>query len=141
MIPLSGWNRITRKALNFAATLSEDVYGVHVRNEEHSNDPEIQSRWEKLVEAPAREAGVRVPKLKILPCPYRNLFGSFIAFIDRFEKQHPRRRIAVILPNLVEFRWYHYFLHNQRGLLLSAALLVRKDPRIIVITVPWYLSS
>lgn len=141
LIPLSGWNRITRKAVNFAVTLSEEVYGVHVRNEEHSNDPEIRSRWEKLVEGPAKDAGVTIPKLMILPCPYRTLFGSFINFVDQLEKENPGRQIAVIIPNLVEFRWYHYFLHNQRGVLLNAALLVRKDPRIIVITVPWYLSS
>jgi len=141
LVPLSGWNRITRKALNFAVTLSDEVYGVHVRNEEHSNDPEIRARWVALVEKPAQTAGVPTPKLIILPCPYRTLFGSFIEFVGSLENEHPGRRIAVIIPNLVEFRWYHYFLHNQRGVLLNAALLVRKDPRIVVITVPWYLSA
>ena len=84
LIPLSGWNRITRKAVYFAVSLSTDVYGVHVRSEEHSNDPQIRERWAKLVEVPAKAANVTVPKLVILPCPFRNLFGSFIDFVDQF---------------------------------------------------------
>jgi len=33
------------------------------------------------------------------------------------------RTIAVVIPQLMERRWYYYFLHNQRLQLLAAQLL------------------
>ena len=46
-----------------------------------------------------------------------------------------------MIPELVSRRWYHYFLHNQRGKLLAALLLVKGDRRIVIINVPWYLDA
>jgi hypothetical protein len=40
---------------------------------------------------------------------------------------------------LVEPRWDHYFLHNQRTELLSGLLLLKGDRRIVIVNVPWYL--
>jgi hypothetical protein len=47
----------------------------------------------------------------------------------------------VIIPNLFARRWYHYFLHNQRGDLLMARLLLGGEQRIVIVQVPWYLAS
>jgi hypothetical protein len=55
--------------------------------------------------------------------------------------QHPDRQIAVLIPELVEFRWYHYFLHNHRAQWLKALLLFNGGQRVMVINVPWYLSD
>jgi len=57
------------------------------------------------------------------------------------EHQHTDRMVAVVIPNLVERHWYHYFLHNQRGELLAALLLVKGDRRIVIVNVPWYLNE
>jgi hypothetical protein len=54
--------------------------------------------------------------------------------------ENPSRQIAVIIPELVERRWYHHLLHNQRASVLKALLLLRGDQRVVVINVPWYLS-
>jgi len=62
-------------------------------------------------------------------------------YVLDLERKNPDREIAVLIPELVERRWYHYFLHNQRGEWLKALLLLKGDQRIIVINVPWYLSS
>jgi hypothetical protein len=56
-------------------------------------------------------------------------------------EQNPGREIAVIIPELVERRWYHNFLHNQRAVWLKAALVRKGTPRIAIINVPWYLST
>jgi len=46
-----------------------------------------------------------------------------------------------VIPNLAEFRWYQALLHNQRAVLLNAALYLRRDPKIILVTVPWFLDA
>ena len=57
------------------------------------------------------------------------------------EQQNPDRQIAVVLPSLVEYRWYHYFLHNQRAEVLKTWLTVRGSKRIVVVNVPSYLKE
>jgi hypothetical protein len=47
----------------------------------------------------------------------------------------------VIIPELVESKWYEYLLHNQRATGLKAALLLRGDQRVVVINVPWYVKE
>jgi hypothetical protein len=37
----------------------------------------------------------------------------------------------------VERHWYHYFLHNQRGELLTHLLLIRGGRLIVFVRVPW----
>ena len=49
-------------------------------------------------------------------------------FLDLSAK-NPDREIAVIVPELVEHKWYHYALHNQRAQGLKA-LLLRGNQRI-----------
>jgi len=140
IVPIKGWNKITRKALRFAMEMSDTIYAVNVKNDEKESDS-LTPIWKMYVEDPATKSGVPAPKLVTLPSPYRKLFGSMLEFIDALEKQHPNRRIAVVVPNLAEFKWYHYFLHNQRAVLLSAVLFLRRDQKIVLVTVPWYLDT
>jgi hypothetical protein len=56
------------------------------------------------------------------------------------KRRYPDRQIAVLIPELVAYRWYHHLLHNKRAGILKA-LLLRGDEDIIVINVPWYLSA
>ncbi len=140
IVPVKGWSKIARKALRFSMTMSSDVYCVHVENEDGDPNP-IESQWEKYVLAPAKAAGVKPPQLVRLPNPYRRLFGSLLDFIDRLKVENPNRKIAVIVPDLVEKKWYHYFLHNQRAVLLRASIQLHGDPQVMIITVPWYLET
>jgi hypothetical protein len=49
--------------------------------------------------------------------------------------------VAVLVPELVERRWLYYLLHSQRATALKLILYHKGDRRIIVINVPWYLTS
>jgi hypothetical protein len=60
-------------------------------------------------------------------------------YLFELERSHPERQIAVLVPNLVERRWYQRFLHNQRGELLTAMLLLKGNDRIAVVNIPWHL--
>jgi hypothetical protein len=57
------------------------------------------------------------------------------------ERKHPDDPIAVLVPELVEWRWYYYFLHNQRAAVLKVLLYAKGTGRIIVISVPSCMRS
>jgi amino acid transporter len=138
IVPVYRWGKATRKALQFATEISPDVYAVHVQRDNLKNLIN-QEEWARYVKTPAESSGKNPPALILLPSPYRLLFSSVFQFIDELEKQNPNRQVAVILPSLVQTKWYQAFLHNHRAVLLNAALYLRKDPRLVWITVPWFL--
>ena len=49
--------------------------------------------------------------------------------------------IAVLLPELVEHHWLHYFLHNQRPEMIAIRLMRTGKERIMIVNVPWYLPD
>jgi hypothetical protein len=132
LVPVDRWNAATEKALQFALTLSPDVQAVHVTCDADEN----KSPWE---ENPP--PGTRVPKLVTLPSPYRLVVHPILDYVLKVEKENPERLIAVVIASMVERHWYHYFMHNQRGQMLTALLLLRGDERINIVNVPWYLKA
>jgi amino acid transporter len=139
VMPFDYWTRISEKALRFAVTISPDVIAVHVDSSEEPS--RLKDEWPRLVEEPARRAGMPLPKLAVIQSPYRFVIGPLLQFILDAERGNPGRPIAVVLPNLVESHWYHRFLHNQRAELLTALLLIRAEQRIVIINVPWYFEE
>jgi len=137
ILPIQRWNSITAKALRFSINVSPEVVAVHIECEESED---VRRKWEKHVAAPARAAGWHEPRLDLVPSPYRFVVGPIVDYIIAAEIQNPKRTLAVVIPELVESRWYHYLLHNQRASLLKALLLVKGDRRIVVMNVPWYLK-
>jgi hypothetical protein len=75
----------------------------------------------------------------VLPSPYRYVILPILEYIARVEAVQSDRQIVVLIPELVEPHWYHYPLHNQRAELLRALLVLKRNERISVMTVPWYL--
>jgi hypothetical protein len=138
IVPIDRWNAATQKTLMFAMALSPDVQAVHVTCGE---DDSIAAEWQSAVEQPAREAGTPAPRLIILSSPYRLVLQPVVDHVLRIEKENPNRTIAVAISTMVERHWYHYFLHNQRGEVLTAMLLLGGDRRINIINVPWYLKA
>jgi amino acid transporter len=138
IVPVESWTSVSQKAVRFALSISAEVQVVHVKVE--GADSFVRD-WHEEVERPARERNLPVPKLVVLRSPYRFVIHPILEHVLGVEFQHPNRMIAVVIPNLVERRWYHYLLNNQRGELLSALLLVKGDRRIVIVNVPWYLTT
>ncbi|MGA7572662.1 MAG: APC family permease [Terriglobales bacterium] len=132
IVPVDRWNAATEKAVRFAMTLSPDVQAVHVTCEADENRPS----W--LADTPAEG---RMPKLVTLDSPYRLVIHPIVDYVLKVEKENEGRTVAVVIATMVERHWYHYFLHNQRGEILTALLLVGGDERINIINVPWYLKA
>jgi hypothetical protein len=140
ILPMSAWNKMSQKGLRFALKLSPDIYVVQIRTGSRTED-DLTRRWPDYVEAPARAAHLPVPRLVEVNSPYRYVFNPLLDYILRVKGEHPDRQIAVLIPELVARHWYEHLLHNKRAALLKALLLVRGDEDIVVINVPWYLST
>jgi amino acid transporter len=139
VVPILAWNKVSEKAMRFALTLSLDVEVVHVQTE--GVPDEIRKEWSRLVEDPVEKRGLPLPKLKVIHSPFRFVVNPIVDYVLDLEKKCPDRQIAVIVPELVEHHWYQFVLHNQRPKWLKALLLLKGNQRIVLITVPWYLTK
>jgi len=139
VVPLVRWSRIAKKALRFALNISPDVLAVNVGSGDEAGN--LQREWTRLVQAPAKQAGFPPPPLVLLESPYRFVLGPIVDYVLKLERDHPDRQVAVLIPELMETRWHHYLIHNQRAEWLKAMLLFKGTQRIVVINVPWYLQS
>jgi amino acid transporter len=137
VITIDRWSNITRQGIEFAARLSPTVVALHVEPSEHSEL--LKDDWEQYVVQPFRAEGREPPELHILPSPYRFVIIPVVQFVLDLSKKNPGRNIVVVIPELVEDRWYEYFLHNQRGRLLEWVLLARGNERIHTVSAPWYV--
>jgi len=139
VVPIDRWSRICKQALEFATRLSPEIIALHVEPGEHSEL--LHEDWERYVERPFREIGAEPPKFEVLPSPYRFIIVPLVQYILDLSEKHPDRRIVVVIPELVEDRWYEYFLHNQRGRLLEWTLLVRGNERIFTVSAPYHIAE
>lgn len=139
LIPVDRWSVVSEKALRFAWGLSREIRVLHVECGEETES--LCKNWERLVETPARQADLSVPELVLLKSPFRFVVKPIVAYALKVEKENPQGHVAVIVPELVEARWYYLFLHNNRSSLLKALLLFEGSQRISIINVPWHLKS
>jgi len=139
VVPVDHWSSICKQAIEFASRLSPEIIAIHVESGEHSWL--LGEEWERYVEQPFRAAGAVPPKLTTLPSPYRFIIVPLVQYILALSEKHPNRHIVVVIPELVEDRWYEYFLHNQRARLLEWTLLVRGNQRIFTVSAPSYISE
>ena len=140
LLPIRGWSAITRKALRFALTISQDIYTLHIAGDEQAMVA-LEEGWERLVRKPAKTAGLPAPKLIIVYSPFRQMYKPLIEVVSDLKKAHADRDIAVIIPELIGTRWYHYVLHNQTAAVMVAYLRLSGFRKVVVINVPWYLSD
>ena len=139
VIAIDRWSNISRQGIEFAARLSPEVIALHVEPNEHSEL--LQDDWEQYVVGPFRAVGKQPPELHILPSPYRFVIIPVVQFVLDLAKKNPERSIVVVIPELVEDRWYEYFLHNQRGRMMEWVLLARGNERIFTVSAPWYIRK
>lgn len=128
LIPIGGVNRAVVRAVDYARSRGGDIRAVLVDvDKEESALAEIQwAQW-----------GCGVP-LIVLPSPYRSVLGSLLDYIEELRQKDPECWITVVLPEILPARWWQNILHNQRALMLKAALLF-KD-RVVLTDVPFHLT-
>jgi amino acid transporter len=128
VMPIGSVNRPVIIALDYLRQRAQDIRAVHV-----DVDPEetakIKEDWEKW--------GAGIP-LVILPSPYRSFLEPLLDYIEQVRQESPSGWVTVALAEVLPSRWWENLLHNQRALLIKAALLFKF--RIIVTDVPYHLG-
>jgi len=139
VVPLQRLDRLVKKALWFSFSLSSDIRAVQILSDDLKIE-DLTPCWDEMVGKPSSAAGYNPPKLVVIQSAYREYFGPFLGYIKDLGSAHPGRMIAVIVPELVEKRWYHAFIPN-RAILLKNLLRLAGGPRIVIINTPWYLHE
>jgi hypothetical protein len=139
VVPVDHWSKIAKRALTFALTISTDVVALHIDSGERTIY--LQQEWYGFVEQPVLQLGMAPPKLVVLPSPYRFVITPIVDYILDLAQRNPSRQIAVVIPEIVERRWYYQMLHNQRGTALKSMLYFKGNGRILVVNVPWYIEG
>jgi amino acid transporter len=140
VVPLRRWDAISLKAMRFASGFAERVIAVQVLAGD-AGEEELSQRWPTLALEPARNLGFRSPELEVLRSPYRQLLEPLLNYVLTLGKENPERQIAVVIPELVEPRWYQYLLHSHTAALLKTLLRLRGGPQIVIVSTPWYLKD
>jgi amino acid transporter len=139
VIPLKRLDGVGRKALRLALRLSPEVQAVQVLSDAIKTE-DLEAEWKKTVANPAQEAGYAPPKLVIVTSVYREFYGPLLDYLGKLARENPGRPIGVMVPELVEKRWYH-FLFRHRATFLKGLLLMKGGPQIFIINTPWYIEK
>ena len=73
----------------------------------------------------------------LIRSPYRQFFGRLLTWLHELTLMKPDRQIIVIIPELVQRRWYQ-FIVSHRAMRLKAQLLLKGGPHVSVMSTPWY---
>jgi len=128
VIPISSVNRGVLRALDYARSHSTDVRAVLV---------DIDKEDTALTEIKWAQWGCGV-HLVVLPSPYRSVLRSLLDYIEELLQKDPNSWVTVVIPEILPARWWQNILHNQRALMLKAALLFKE--RVILTDVPFHLE-
>jgi amino acid transporter len=129
LVPIGGVHRAVVEAMLYATTIGDEVRAVYVDLDPTATE-QVRKEWERW--------GQGVP-LVVLDSPYRSLMEPLLDYIERVDAERPDDFVTVVLPEFVPARWWHHLLHNQRALLIKAALLFK--PNTVVTSVPFHLDA
>jgi len=129
VVPVSGMHRAVVRALQYAQSLGADVRAVYVEADPAATE-KIRADWETWGGA---------TELVVCRSPYRSLVEPLLDYLEEIDGEHPDGFVTVVLPEFVPSRWWHHLLHNQRALLIKAALLFK--PNTVVVSVPYHLRG
>ncbi|MFB1482033.1 APC family permease [Corallococcus sp. RDP092CA] len=140
VVPVDRWSHASETALRFALELSDDVRAVHICSGD-VDEAALDSQWQHFVQGPLLEAGRSPPPLVHVGSPYRALVWPLMDYLDALLADVPGGTVAIVMPELLERRWYRSMLYGRRSELLRSALLLSGERRLVVVSVPWYMRT
>ncbi|GAW31087.1 APC family permease [Carboxydocella sp. JDF658] len=130
IIPVSTFTKAVINTVQYARSISPHIIAVTVNTNEH-NLEKLQQKWQCF------ESDI---PLVILDSPYRSITQPLVEYLEKLEQEAgPDEIITVLLPEFIPRKWWHFFLHNQTGLILKASLTLKKD--VVIGSVPFHLSK
>jgi amino acid transporter len=140
VVPIRRWESVSLKALRVAASLSPRVFVVQVLTRDREVD-DLRPRWQELAVRPSERLGLHAPELVVKESEYRRVLEPLVETVRELVARHPDRLVAVVLPELVEARWYHALLHAHTLALLARRLRTEGGPQVLIVSTPWYLRD
>ena len=128
VMPIGSVNRAVVIAMDYVRQRAPDFRVVHV-DVDPGETEKVKEDWEKW--------GAGLP-LVILPSPYRSFLEPLLDYIEKVREENPGGWVTVALAEVLPARWWENLLHNQRALLIKAAVLFKF--RVIVTDVPYHLG-
>ena len=139
VVTMQRWTRISQQALRAAMAMSHEIKVVYV-SQEHQR-AEFCDKWGEYVDEPARKANLPIPELVQLESPYRLVVTPIVDYVKKLADENRNRQIIVVVPELVERRWFQWLLHTQRAEILKGRLLLEGNDCISVLNMPWHQKS
>ncbi|WP_184924387.1 APC family permease [Kitasatospora gansuensis] len=130
IVLVSKLHKPTLRALGYAQAFKPDTLEALTVEVEKESTAELRAQWD--------EFDVQVP-LKVLDSPFREITKPVVGYVRSVRRGSPRDVVAVFIPEYVVGHWWENLLHNQSALWLKSRLLF--TPGVMVISVPWQLSS
>ncbi|MET7617960.1 APC family permease [Streptomyces sp. NPDC005408] len=130
IVLVSTIHKPTLRALAYARAFRPDHLEALTVAVDRDASTALQQQWERYE--------IPVP-LTVLDSPYREITGSVVGYVRSIRRDSPRDVVAVFIPEYVVGHWWENVLHNQSALWLKSRLLF--TPGVMVISVPWQLSS
>lgn len=140
VVPLKRLDKVGRRALRFALTISRDITAVQLLAADE-NHFDMSTDWTALIETPCQRAGLPPPKLVVLRSSFREVIDPLVRHVHRMAMVSKGRSLVVVVPQLIERHWYHMVFRNHSATLLKARLLLEGVPGVVVANVPWYLGE
>ena len=126
IVPVVSVSRLSQFALQTAFRLGGEVVPIAVGIDADATQ-ELHAQWGRW------QPGV---ELRILPSPHRTLVTPMVGYVQH--QLEAGRQVTVLLAEVEPRRRRYQLLHNQRGLVLAAALRSRTDA--VVAIAPYRLT-
>jgi hypothetical protein len=127
IVPVAHLDRVTGRALAYAASLGPPVLALHVSptEEESHRFREYWAAW-----------GDHVP-LELIESPYRAVIPPVVAYIEAVHAEQPDLTLTVIVPDLAVPHWWQRPLHENEPFRLRHALAPLS--KVVVTSVPLHV--
>ncbi|MEV8566159.1 APC family permease [Streptomyces sp. NPDC051322] len=130
LVLVSKLHKPTVRALAYARACRPDVLEALTVAVERDEADSLKQQW--------ADSDLALP-LKVLDSPYREITRPVLEYVRGIARSNPNDVISVFIPEYVVGHWWENLLHNQTALWLKSRLLF--TPGVMVISVPWQLSS
>ena len=123
----------TIEALQLARNLSDDITPVYVSADE-KKIAKIKGQWKGLAFQ---------EKLLILRPVYNSFITPIVKILHKNDLRDPEKGYSVvIIPEVINTKWWHFLLHNQNSKMLKLAITAmdKRDQKTVsrvVISVPY----
>jgi amino acid transporter len=121
IVPIVDVSRLAETALNVAYRMGGDVVPVAVSLDNDATD-RLCEQWKEW------DPGV---ELRVLPSPHRSLVAPIIGYVRA--QLNKGYHVTVLLAEVEPRQSRYQILHNQRGLVLAAALRARTDAVVAIV--------